>query len=138
MSVGTPVGVASRQQGRQAAPAAPPGRLGALWTGVVAGIAAVVGLIPHVLHHVGFLAGTALVAGAGGTVLFGAVGLAASVPFLLRLHRRCGTWQAPAAAFGVFAVMFAASALLIGPAINGTGGTGPAPAPAVDHNSHHQ
>jgi hypothetical protein len=32
-------------------------------------IGAIVGLAPHVLHHVGLLAGTALIAGTGGTAL---------------------------------------------------------------------
>lgn len=129
------------------------GRIRTLWNGIVAGIAVVVGLLPHVLHHIGFLAGTAVVAGAGGTALFAVLGLAASVPFLLKLYRRFGTWLAPAVALAVFAVMFALSAFVIGPAINGTD-TAPAPAttpatvittttaPAADaptdHGSHHQ
>jgi hypothetical protein len=133
------------------APAAPPGMIRALWNGIVAGIAVVVGLLPHVLHHIGFLAGTAVVAGAGGTALFAVLGLAASVPFLLKLYRRFGTWLAPAVALVVFAVMFALSAFVIGPAINGTD-TAPATTPATvittstapaadaptDHGSHHQ
>ena len=134
-------------------PAASAGRIRTLWNGVVAGIAVVVGLLPHVLHHIGFLAGTAVVAGAGGAALFAVLGLAASVPFLLKLYRRFGTWVAPVVALGVFAVMFALSAFVIGPAINGTDtasvpATTPAtvittpPAPAADaptdHSSHHQ
>jgi hypothetical protein len=133
-------------------PAAPSGRIRTLWNGIVAGIAVVVGLLPHVLHHIGFLAGTAVVAGAGGTALFAVLGLAASVPFLLKLYRRFGSWLAPAVALVVFAVMFALSAFVIGPAINGTD-TAPVPAttpatvitpptPATDaptdHSSHHQ
>ena len=134
-----------------AAPTVPSGRIRTLWNGIVAGIAVVVGLLPHVLHHIGFLAGTAVVAGAGGTALFAVLGLAASVPFLLKLYRRFGTWLAPAVALGVFAVMFALSAFVIGPAINGTD-TAPATTPATvittptapaadaptDHSSHHQ
>lgn len=116
-------------------------RLRALWNAVVGAIAAVVGLAPHVLHHVGFLAGTALVAGAGGTLLFGAVGLAASVPFLLRLRRRFDTWRAPAIALTVFATMFSLSAFVIGPAISGTGSSGSTPAvpqqQQIDHAAHH-
>ena len=123
---------------RRRAPAHPWRRLRTVWNAIVGGIAAVVGLLPHVLHHVGLLAGTALVAGAGGTALFGVLGLAASVPLLLRLRRRFGTWRAPAVALAVFAVMFAISAFLIGPAIAGDGGgAGPAPAPSLDHDSHH-
>jgi hypothetical protein len=91
-----------------------------------------------VLHHIGLLAGTALIA--GGTALFAVLGLAASVPFPVKLYRRFGTWLAPAVALAVFTVMFAVSAFVIGPAINGTDGTAPAPATAtsVDHGSHHQ
>jgi len=132
-------------------PAAQSGRIRTLWNGMVAGIAVVVGLLPHVLHHIGFLAGTAVVAGAGGTALFAVLGLAASVPFLLKLYRRFGTWLAPAVALVVFAVMFALSAFVIGPAINGAD-TAPATTPATvnttstapaadvptDHSSHHQ
>ena len=96
----------------------------------------VVGLAPHVLHHVGLLSGTALVAASGGTALFGAVGLAATTPLLLRLHRPFRTWLAPTIALVMFAVMFAPSAFVLGPAIRDS--RGPAPtAPAVDHDSHH-
>jgi hypothetical protein len=121
-----------------------PGRVRLLWgsmTGVVGGI---VGIAPHVLHHIGLLAGTAVFAGAGGTALFGAIGLLASVPMLLRLRRRFGTWRAPAIALGVFTAMFALSAFVIGPAISGSSASTNAPstvtnAPStvVDHNSHH-
>lgn len=123
------------------------GRIRALWNAVVAGIAVVMGILPHVLHHIGLLAGTALIAGAGGTVLFGLIGLAASVPFLIKLYRRFGTWLAPAIALVVFILMFAVSAFVIGPAISGTDSTTPTPIPApatapatgptVDHEGHH-
>ena len=82
-------------------------------------IAAVSGVAPHVLHHVGFLAGLAFVSGAAGTVLFGVLGLALSIPFLLRLRRRFGTYLAPAIALIVMAAMFSLSAFVIGPAISG-------------------
>jgi hypothetical protein len=81
--------------------------------GVVSGIA------PHVLHHVGPIAGAALLTGTGGSVLFGLVGFVVSVPFLLRLRRRFGSWRAPATALVVFAAMFTLSTLVIGPAIRG-------------------
>ncbi len=81
-------------------------------------LATVVGLAPHVLHHIGLLAGVALISGTGGTVLFGLIGLAASIPLLLRLHRRFDTWRAPAIALLVFALMFALSAFVIGPALS--------------------
>lgn len=80
---------------------------------------AVTGVAPHVLHHVGPLAGAAFVAGATGQVLFGALALVVSVPFLLRLHKRFNTWAAPAIAVGLMAAMFALSTFVIGPAITG-------------------
>lgn len=106
------------------------------WNAVTGVVGVVVGLAPHVLHHVGVLAGTALVAGSGGTALFGALGLVLSVPMLLRLHRRFGTWTAPAIGLAVFAAMFALSTWVIGPAISGSGDSGPS-VPTIDHNSHH-
>lgn len=129
---------------RPASPGAAPhgaaGRLRSWWSALPGGIGAVAGLAPHVLHHVGLFAGTALIAGTGGTALFGVLGLLASMPFLLRLRRRFGTWWAPAIGLAVFTVMFAVSTLLIGPAINGD--TNPPPSrspssPTVDHSAHH-
>jgi hypothetical protein len=46
------------------------------------------GVAPHVLHHVGPLAGAALLAGFGGKAIFFALGLLLSVPMLRRLYRR--------------------------------------------------
>jgi len=108
--------------------------------GAVLGTA--MGLAPHLLHHVGLLAGTALLTGAGGTVLFGALGLVAMLPILLRLRRRFGNWWAPSIAVAVFAAMFAVSTLLIGPALRTDAGPhepGPAPsAPSTEeHTRHH-
>ena len=119
--------------------AGPPsrGRLRALWDALVGGIGLVLGLLPHILHHVAILAGTALVAGSGGTALFGVLGFVASIPFLLRLRRRFGTWLAPAIGLLIFAAMFSLSAFVIGPAISGTGGARPPSAPSFDHSSHH-
>ena len=97
----------------------------------------VLGLLPHVLHHIGLLAGTALVAGSGGTALFGVLGFLASIPFLLRLRRRFGTWRAPAIGLLVFAAMFSLSAFVIGPAISGTGRPSTVSAPSIDHSAHH-
>lgn len=110
------------------------------WEGVLAVWGAFTGLLPHVLHHVGPLAGAALLAGAGGRALFAALGFVAAVPFLLRLRRRFGGWRAPAIALGVFVAMFALSSFVIGPAITGSG-SAKAP-PGVDvptgHASHHK
>ena len=86
--------------------------LTALW-GVVTGIA------PHVLHHVGPLAGAAILAGTGGRLLFFVVGLAAATPMLIRLYRRFRTWVAPAIAIAVFGVTYTLSSLFIGPLISG-------------------
>lgn len=112
-------------------------RARAAWSAVSGVVGAILGLAPHALHHVGPLAGTVSVAGSGGTAVFGVLGLLASVPLLLRLYRRFGTWRAPALALGVFAAMFAASAFVVGPAISGQSER-PSPAvPAVDHDAHH-
>ena len=110
-----------------------------VWNALTGLVGGVLGLAPHLLHHIGLFAGSVLVAGSGGTALFAVVGLVASVPMLLRLYRRSGTWRAPAVALGVFAVMFAVSTIVIGPAISGQSGTDrPAPtAPAVGHDGHH-
>lgn len=90
-----------------------------VWNGTLAGWAAVTGIAPHVLHHVAPLAGTALVAGAGGQLLFGAIGFVAAIPMLLKLHRRFGSWVAPAVAVAVFAAVFSLSTFVIGPRISG-------------------
>jgi hypothetical protein len=109
------------------------------WSAVLAVWGGFIGLLPHVLHHVGPLAGAALLAGAGGTALFATIGFVASVPFLRRVHRRFGTWRAPAIALAIFAAMFSLSSFVIGPAI--TGGDEPAPKPGVEqpagHDGHH-
>ena len=84
-------------------------------TAVVGGI---MGLLPHLLHHVGLLGGAVLVTGATGNVLFAVLGLVFSLPLLRRLYRRFGSWKAPALALGVFALMFSLSAFVIGPAIS--------------------
>jgi hypothetical protein len=120
----------------------PGGPLAAAWNAVTAVIATVMGLAPHVLHHIGLFAGAAFVVGVGGNLLFGAVGLLLSIPLLRRLHRRFGTWKAPAIAVGVFAVMFSISAFVIGPAISSPD-PADAPQPAgtpsspAEHSAHH-
>jgi hypothetical protein len=114
---------------------------------VSSALAVVLGLAPHVLHHAGPLAGAALLAGAGGSLLFGAIGLLAAIPFLLRVHRHCGNWRVPSTLLALFAAMFSISTFVIGPAINGepsgaakstTSQTMPR-MPATDsHAAHHQ
>lgn len=103
---------------------------------------AVLGLAPHVLHHIGLIAGAALVTGAGGNALFFMVGLLFSIPMLRRLYRRFQSWVAPAIAVAAFAVMFSLSAFVIGPAIAAAGDPGggpssPSQVPTDSHAAHH-
>ncbi len=115
---------------------------------VSSAVAAVLGIAPHVLHHAGPLAGAALLAGTGGALLFGAIGLVAAIPFLLRVHRRCGNWRIPAALLALFAVVFSISTFVIGPAISGsdssssgkptTNQTAPGAPVKEGHDAHHQ
>lgn len=86
---------------------------------MTAAVGAVMGLLPHLLHHVSLLGGAVLVTGATGNVLFAMMGLLFSLPLLRRLYRRFGTWKAPALALTAFALMFSLSAFVIGPAISG-------------------
>ncbi len=114
------------------------------WSVVLAAWGAFIGVLPHVLHHVGPLAGAALLAGAGGTVLFAAIAIAVSIPFLLRIYRRFRTWIAPAIALGLMAAAFSLSSFVIGPAIAGGGDENPpVEQPGVQqpkpsgHDAHH-
>ena len=107
-----------------------------LWSGAVAVVGGLLGLLPHVLHHVGALAGTALVAGSGGTALFAALGYLTSIPMLLRLRRRFGSWWAPAVGVVVFTAVFAFSAFVIGPAISPDGAVAELPTTG-EHEGHH-
>jgi hypothetical protein len=114
-----------------------------VWNAVSAAAGAVMGLLPHVLHHVGLLAGAALVTGATGNLAFGIVGLLLSIPMLRRLHRRFRTWKAPAAAVAVFAVAFSLSAFVVGPALSDDRAepaqrpTPPSGPSLAGHDSHH-
>ncbi|MFY9265370.1 MAG: hypothetical protein WAO61_08090 [Solirubrobacterales bacterium] len=114
--------------------------------------AGLLGAAPHVLHHAGPLAGTALVAGAGGKLLFGVIGFAMLAPMLLKMHRRTRSWRGPLAALAVFAAIFSLSTFVIGPAITGNnaatnttpaerepGPTGPSgPSGPSSHSVHHK
>ena len=136
--------------GAEAGPVELPGSRGWLqalaaraWAGVTAAIAAISGLAPHVLHHVGPIAGAAILTGVGGAALFGALGFVLSVPFLVRLKRRFRTWRAPAIALAVFAAVFTLSTLVIGPAISRDGGSATpvergATTPSGAHEQHHR
>jgi hypothetical protein len=135
-----------RQRSTGGPPAVVPATRGlpaTVWNAVSAAVGAVMGLLPHVLHHVGLLAGAALVTGVTGNRAFGIAGLLLSIPMLMRLHRRFRTWKAPAAAIAVFAVAFSLSAFVVGPALTDdraqpvqppTPPSGPGPA---GHDSHH-
>jgi MFS family permease len=141
-SKGRPVTTASRHIAHErAAPRALRERVSTLASSVVA---AVLGIAPHVLHHAGPLAGTALLAGTGGALLFGAIGLLAAIPWLLRVHRRCGNWRIPSALLALFLAVFSISTFVLGPAISGGGTSKPtpsqttAPNPSAGHDEHHQ
>ncbi len=111
-----------------------------IWVLISGAGAAVLALVPHVLHHAGPLAGAALLAGTTGSLLFGALGFIASVPFLLKLHRKTGSWRLPAAALAAFAAAFVLSTLLIAPAITGSddnADNSQPNTPAVNHEAHH-
>ena len=124
---------------------APPPRirrvLASVWNAVTAVVGAVMGLLPHLLHHVGLLGGAVLVTGATGNVLFAVLGIVFSIPLLRRLYRRFSTWKAPAVALSAFALMFSLSAFVIGPAISGDDppvGPVPVQTPTPDeHDNHH-
>ena len=123
-------------------------RLKVIRDGAGAVVGVVLGLAPHVFHHIGLLAGAALITGATGNALFYVVGLALSIPMLRRLHRRFRTPWAPAIAVAVFTGLFSLSAFVIGPAISDTSESparptptdltrGPSPSPSGDHTEHH-
>lgn len=117
-----------------------PGRLAAARDAIGAFVGAILGLAPHVIHHIGLIAGAALVTGVAGNALFFGVGLVLSIPLLRRLYRRFGTWRAPAIAILVFAAVFSLSAFVIGPAVSGSvdgSPSTPAPSPTQTHSDHH-
>ena len=137
----TPEATSEASTDSSISPARAGGPLAAVWNAITAVIATLMGLAPHVLHHIGLVAGAAFVVGIGGNLLFGALGLLLSIPLLRRLHRRFGTWKAPAVAVAVFTVMFSVSAFVIGPAISSSE-PAEAPQPAgtpgpAEHSAHH-
>jgi hypothetical protein len=96
-------------------------RLGTrVWAGAVAAWGVVTGVAPHVLHHVGPLAGAALLAGAAGKAVFFVLGLVLSIPMLRRLYRRFGTFVAPTVAIVAFAAVFTFSNLVVAPLLTGS------------------
>lgn len=130
----------------QASPAATGGsrlheRLRTGWAATRAALGSLLGLTPHVLHHVGILAGSALLAGVWGNLALYVVGLLLSIPMLKRLRTRFGSNLAPIVGAAIFTIMFLLSAFVLGPAINP-----PQVAPATpiqqseassDHAGHH-
>lgn len=106
-----------------------------LLAGVLAAWAVVAGAA-HVLHHVGPLAGAALLAGAGGTVVFFVLGLLLSLPLLRRIHRRFGSWVAPALAVAAFAAVFTVSSVAIAPRLTDES-TPATPTERPSHADHH-
>lgn len=108
-------------------------RIASLWSVALGLWGAVIGVAPHVLHHVGPLAGAALLAGTGGTLLFLGIALVVSIPFLLRIYRRFRTLAAPAIALVIMAAMFMLSSFVVGPAISGDDSDGsPGPQPGIE------
>ena len=103
-------------------------------TAVSGVLGTIAGITPHVLHHIGPIAGAAILTGTAGSVLFGAIGFALTIPLLIRLQRRFASWLAPGIALALFAVMFTVSTLWIGPAIRGESGGGD----DAPHEQHHE
>ena len=102
--------------------------------------AAVMGAAPHVLHHVGPLAGAAVLAGATGRLLFGALGFVLAIPLLRRMRRRTGSWRIPSALLAAMVAMFSISSFVLGPALAGEDDeddTPPAGVTPSEHETHH-
>ncbi len=118
------------------------GRVRIALSGAGAGL---LGLAPHILHHAGPLAGAALFGGVTGSLLFGALGVVAAIPLLLRMRRRSGSWKRPLAALLLFAAAFSVSTLVVGPALTGGEEDSGSPAPRARpgqavpdaHEGHH-
>ena len=110
-----------------------------LYGGLSGAVGTIAGVTPHVLHHVGPIAGAAVLTSTAGSILFGAIGFVLTLPLLWRLKRRFGSWAAPGIALTIFAVMFTVSTLWIGPAvrdaINGTDDDGETPVSDPHHSS---
>ena len=133
---------AAGPQERPAAKEARRSRLAAIRDTLGAVTGAILGLVPHVLHHIGLIAGAAFITGTGGNALFFVIGLVFSLPMLRRLYRRFRTWRAPAIAIAVFTALFSLSAFVIGPAVSGAGDPNQAPSPPTQtpspgHEGHH-
>jgi len=72
-------------------------------------------------------------------MLFAAIALVVSIPFLIRIYRRFKTWLAPAITLALMAAAFSLSSFVIGPAITGNdSGSKPSPGMPAGHASHHK
>lgn len=100
----------------------------ACWVGATAGA------LPHVLHLLGPLAGTAFVSGADGTLLSAGMGLAVVMPLLLYEYRHTGGWRAPFLFLVASAAMFMVSTLFLGDLL----GSNAAEQPPIDVDQHPQ
>ena len=80
--------------------------------------------------------------GIAGSLLFGAIGFALAIPFLLRLRRKSGSWRLPGAVLAVMVAVFSLSAFVVGPAITGSdddGRSSPASQPTpAGPEAHHR
>lgn len=92
---------------------------GGLRNALTAAWGAITGVAPHVLHHVGPLAGAAVLAGAVGKLVFFFLGLVVAIPMQVRLYRRFGSWIAPGLTLVVFVIGYLVSSLYFGPALTG-------------------
>lgn len=107
-------------------------------TGVVGGIwSGIMGILPHVLHHVGPLAGAALIAGTTGRLLFGALTFVLTMPLLVRVHRKCGSWRIPGVLLGIFIAVWTLSTFVAGPWVEDQLRDPPAASTKLDHEEHH-
>ena len=115
-------------------------RLKRIWEGLAGVFGLIAGIIPHVLHHIGLVAGAAFLTGAAGSVIFGIVGFVATVPLLIKLYRRFETAWAPITALVIFIAMFLLSSLVIGPWIRGDNKTSETKTNQSQdaHSQHHQ
>lgn len=121
--------------------AAPPkaaGRWRGLWASARAGLGALLGLVPHVMHHIGLIAGAALLTGVVGNSLLYGLGLLLSIPLLRRLHTRFRSWKAPIIGVVVFTVMFGLSTFVIGPLFSSASPQAPQPTQTSEHDGHHK
>jgi hypothetical protein len=120
-------------------------RARAAWAAARAGIGALLGVLPHVLHHVGIFAGTVLLAGLWGNAILYVAGLVLSIPMLRRLRHRFGSRIAPLIGVLAFTALFLFSAFVIGPALSGSQASPTTPPASVgipaavedEHASHH-